>query len=171
MSSVIQITLALDQALETTGYSLWVDDTLAGSGSFTIDKHQDIDKRLADFETMIDEIHKASKFNYLVFEGIQYQNNIETYKKLAYVQATIILWCYHNDVKYTTLAPSSWRNILGGGFGKNRKEQKQRAIEYVKEHFDFKSDESNTRDVTSDEADAICLGHAYQISRKEHGWN
>lgn len=147
-----RMTLALDQALETSGYSIFEKDKLINYGSFTISPKQDIQSRLVQFAESLTDLKMRYDFDKLCFEGIQYQNNAETHKKLAYVQATVLLWCYENKVEYEILTPSEWRHILGGNFGKTRKEQKAYAISYVKDNFDY--------DVSSDEADAICIGYA-----------
>lgn len=144
--------LALDQALETSGYGVFKGDTLVNYGNFKVDPKQGIQTRLVKFAENLSELKRQYDFDELYFEGIQYQNNAETHKKLAYVQATVLLWCYENKVAYEILAPSEWRRILGGNFGKTRKEQKACAIEYVKSNFNY--------DVSSDEADAICIGCA-----------
>lgn len=147
-----KIVLALDQALETSGYGVFENNNLIHSGTFKVNKDQEIHERLVEFAGNLSKLHERFCFDFVAFEGIQYQNNAETHKKLAYVQATLILWCYDKGIRYTIIPPSAWRCELGGGFGKTRKEQKARAIEYVKERFGT--------EVTSDEADAICIGCA-----------
>lgn len=96
-------------------------------------------------------------FEYVAFEDIQKQNNQETYKKLAYVQATVMIWCYNQDIKFTIYSPSHWRKILKEtykvAFGRKREEQKKAAIEFI--------NYMNNMIVSSDEADAICIGYAY----------
>jgi len=98
------------------------------------------------------------------FEGIQKQSNAETFKKLAYCQATILLWCYWNELKYTILPPSHWRKTLkdkyGLGFGTSRAEQKKKAQELVKQVYG--------KDVSQDEADAICIGLAGIQEREQN---
>lgn len=93
-------------------------------------------------------------FDEIFFEDIQYQNNAATYRKLSYVQAALIIWCYNADYKFTILAPSHWRGVLkdiyGVSFGRSRPEQKKKAMALVKDHFNL--------DVPEDTADAICIG-------------
>ena len=147
-----KIILALDQALETSGYCVFDKGNIVESGTFKVDKNQEIHGRLVKFAGNLTRLHERFHFDFVAFEGIQYQNNAETHKKLAYVQATLILWCYDKGIRYTIIPPSAWRCELGGNFGKNRKEQKAHAVEYVKDRFGI--------DVDSDEADAICIGCA-----------
>ena len=65
----------------------------------------------------------------------------------------MLIFCALTDSKYCILAPSHWRKVLGGGFGRTRAEQKEHSIAIVKERFGI--------DVDSDTADAICIGLAY----------
>lgn len=150
------IYLSLDQAMRTTGWAIFEDDELKKYGSFTIPSHHPIEQRLNEFMWELNNLYREYEFDELFFEDIQNQNNNETYKKLAYVQATIIIWCYNNNIKFSILSPSHWRSVLkercGISFGRKREEQKQKAIEFVQQFF--------ARMVSSDEADAICLGYA-----------
>lgn len=150
------IYLSLDQAMRTTGWAIFENKELKQYGHFTIPSHHPIEQRLNEFMRELNDLYREYEFDELFFEDIQNQNNNETYKKLAYVQATIIIWCYNNNIKFYILSPSHWRSVLkercGISFGRKREEQKQKAIELVQQFF--------SRMVTSDEADAICLGYA-----------
>ena len=85
--------------------------------------------------------------------------NVETYKKLAYVQAMILFWCEKHEKNLYCLSPSHWRKILkdkyGMSWGRKRAEQKQTAIDFIQEHYE--------KEVDSDTADAICIGCAANI--------
>lgn len=150
------IYLSLDQSLRTTGWAIFENKDLKQYGHFTIPSHHPTEQRLNEFMRELNDLYREYEFDELIFEDIQNQNNNETYKKLAYVQATIIIWCYNNNIKFCILSPSHWRSVLkercGISFGRKREEQKQKAIEFVQQFF--------SRMVTSDEADAICLGYA-----------
>lgn len=150
------IYLSLDQAMRTTGWAIFENKDLKQYGNFTIPGNIPIEQRLNQFIRELNNLYREYEFDELFFEDIQNQNNNETYKKLAYVQATIIIWCYNNNIKFHILSPSHWRSVLkercGISFGRKREEQKQKAIELVQQFF--------SRMVTSDEADAICLGYA-----------
>ena len=69
----------------------------------------------------------------IIFEGIQQQSNVETFRKLAMVQAAILLLCYNLDIKYMIYSPSEWRSMNGGGYGRKREDQKVAAIAKAKE--------------------------------------
>lgn len=150
--------LALDQALVTTGYSLFQDDKLLDYGIFNVSAGKPLDARLGEYWKHLNTLLKSSdkRFDYIFFEDTQKQQNTETFRKLCYVESATILWCYFNELKYKILSPSHWRSVIkdscGVTFGRKREEQKQVAIDFVKKQFN--------KDVTSDEADSICLGFA-----------
>lgn len=150
------IYLSLDQSLNTTGYALFDDKTLIAYGKFNIPAAKPIEQRLNLFIKEVMKLEEEYHFKDIFFEDIQYQNNAETYKKLAFVQAALIIWCYNTSHKFTILAPSHWRSILKNNykinFGRSRQEQKQKARELVRQTYQM--------EVSEDEADAICLGIA-----------
>ena len=150
------IYLSLDQSLNTTGYAIFDDKSLLTYGKFNVPATKPIEQRLNLFIKEIMKLEETYQFQDIFFEDIQYQNNAETYKKLAFVQAALIIWCYNTSHKFNILAPSHWRSILKNSykvnFGRSRKEQKQKAQELVRQMYQI--------DVTEDEADAICLGAA-----------
>ena len=156
-----KVVLALDQALQVSGYAVFKDKKLLVADTFAISKTATMDKRLMEMQKQLTQLYYDYEFSKVVFEDIQLQaGNALTYKHLAYVQATIILWCACNDISYEIFAASHWRKVLGGGFGRKRDEQKQHAIEIVQERYGI--------EVTSDEADAICIGIAAIKERKEN---
>ena len=155
------IVLSLDQAAVTTGWALFENNKLINKGSFTIKKTLPIEVRLWQIQqSLLDVIYKNLNDrnpDIIVFEGIQQQSNVETFRKLAMVQAAILLLCYDLGIKYVIYSPSEWRAINGGGYGRKREEQKNAAIAKAKEWYQV--------EVDSDIADAINIGHAYLINR------
>lgn len=149
-------TMALDQASRTTGWAIYDNKNLVTSGHFSIPANKTMQQRLISFVNHLSELIEKYNVEKIYYEGIQYQNNIETYKKLAYIQAMIIYTTTIDNIPILELSPSHWRSIIkdknGIKFGRSRIEQKQKAQEFVKEFFD--------KEVTEDEADAICLGYA-----------
>lgn len=145
--------LALDQALQTSGWAVFEGSTLIAADTFTISKTAPMDKRLLDMYKNLTDLYYKYEFEKICFEDIQLQaGNALTYKHLAYAQAAIILWCGHMNMDYEIYAPSHWRKILGGNFGRKRAEQKHHAIDLVDKWYSI--------NVSSDIADAICIGKA-----------
>lgn len=152
--------LALDQASRVTGVAIFDDDKLVKYGTFEIKSNQELGKRLTQFLENLDKLYAAYHFDAIVYEDIQLQmGNVETYKKLAYVQAMILFWCEKHEKNLYCLSPSHWRKILkdkyGMSWGRKRAEQKQTAIDFIQEHY--------KKEVDSDTADAICIGCAANI--------
>lgn len=145
--------LSLDQSLRVTGYAVFKNDELLAYGTFSVDESLPIEKRLHTLMKNVQNLCKQYSPDVICFEDIQDQHNISTFKKLAFVQAAILIYCSIINMRYEVMAPSHWRKVLGGGFGKKREEQKQHAIELVKNTYNI--------DVDSDTADAICIGMAY----------
>ena len=149
-------TLALDQASRTTGWAIYDNKNLIESGHFSISANKTMQQRLISFINHLSDLITKYHIEKIYYEGIQYQSNIETYKKLAYIQAMIIYNTGTNNIPILELGPSHWRSIIkdkhGINFGRSRSEQKKKAQDFVKEYFN--------KDVSEDEADAICLGYA-----------
>lgn len=145
--------LGLDQALKTTGWAIFENDSIVAHGSFTIVATLPIEQRLGQFWKELNNLYSQYEFDYVFYEDIQRQQNVETYKKLAYVQAATLMWCYFKDISCSSLGPSHWRNIIKEkfkvSFGRARNEQKKAAQDFVKNHFNINASE--------DECDAICL--------------
>ena len=152
--------LALDQASRVTGVAIFDGDKLVKYGTFEIKSNQELGKRLTQFLENLDKLYAAYHFDAVAYEDIQLQmGNVETYKKLAYIQAMILFWCEKHEKNLYCLSPSHWRKILkdkyGMSWGRKRVEQKQTAIDFIQEHY--------KKEVDSDTADAICIGCAANI--------
>ena len=165
------IVLALDQALKTSGFAIFNDKKLEAWGTFDIRPTLPIEQRLQMIFQHLDTLEEKYHFTYVFFEDTQKQTNLETYKKLCYVQAAVLLWCYFKDKKYFILAPSHWRSILKDKYkinwGKARKDQKKAAQEWVKNNYDL-----GVEGISEDEADAVCIGAAGILENftKESAW-
>ena len=153
--------LALDQALGTSGWAVFDDKKLIAADTFSVSKTAPMDRRLLEIYKNLTDLYHEYEFEKIYFEDIQLQaGNALTYKHLAYAQAAIILWCGHMNMDWSMFAPSHWRKVLGGGFGRKRAEQKRYAIQLVQKWYNI--------EVLSDIADAICIGRAaIQESREK----
>ena len=61
-----------------------------------------LDFFIREFDVLIETYHPEK----IYFEGIQYQNNAETYKKLAMIQAMVIYWSRQRQIESSELTPS-----------------------------------------------------------------
>lgn len=164
--------IALDQALNTTGYSVFsADNKLITFGTFTTTKSNQTGQKLLEIYNFVDSLIQQFYPTKLVLEDIQLQslvpgepglNNISTYRKLSYVQAVIMLVCVNNGLDFEIISSNTWKSSCGIT-GRNRKEQKKSAQEYVFKHFNV--------DEGEDIADSICLGvHAFNKPETELNW-
>lgn len=158
------IALSLDNALHVSGYCVWQDENIKKIGTFETKSNAPIEQRLGSIWKYLNDLYSEHSFEYIFFEDCQKQQNMQTYQKLSMVKATILLWCYFNNVQYSVLSPSHWRSVIkekyGFSFGTKREEQKQNSIKFVKEKFRKKA--------TEDEADSIALGCAALIEKKRN---
>lgn len=150
--------LALDQATAISGYAVLEDGVCIKSGTIDLSKDKNSERRIGRMMTELCNAIGTSKFDLVIFEDIQKQVNISTYKSLARIQGAIMLWCYYNGIEFSYILPTAWRKKLGfhQGGGIKSKELKQQAISYVKDHC-----KELNREIGSDEADAICIGLSY----------
>ena len=159
-----RVILGLDNALRTSGVALVSQPSgeVLELTEIKTNAGDLIHKRLAYIYQQLQQLLKSDiPFNHVVFEDSQYQNNADTYKRLNMVQGVIYLFCAHKRIPYTLLSPSAWRKVIhdtyGVSFGRKRKEQKEAAIKFATEY-------SKVQDMTSDQADALCIALA---GRKE----
>ena len=151
------IYLALDQALQTTGYAIFEDNELIKWGTFSTRASDPIEERLYTIQQELTKLDQQYNIGYVFFEDTQKQVNLDTYKRLCYVQSIIMVWCRNRGgIKYKILSPSHWRKILKDKYkinwGRKREEQKQAALKWVQQEY--------KGNFTTDSADAVCIGRA-----------
>lgn len=178
---VKNLVIALDQATQKTGISLWDKDNkkLLGYTLLICKKNNTIERIKTIKNTIISLIEEKQKLNLnieVVLEDIQYQddteenknklsfgqikdnsiekiNNVKTFKVLAWLQGVLLIALSELNIKTSTIFASSWKSYCGIK-GVTRNVQKQNSINFVKEKF-------NIQEITSDEADAICIGWTF----------
>lgn len=158
--------LAADQALKTSGIAIFDEEDLVVCGSWTIpSKEKELSNRINQFLLFIESFCKIYPIDKIVFEDTQQQFNITTFKHLNYLEGNLEYWCYQNGYDYDIMAPSHWRKVLSDKynikFGRKRAEQKQVAMDLLSKIY-------NIKDVSSDSADAVCIGLANIIESKSN---
>lgn len=157
--------LALDNALGTTGYAVFDNGDLKDFGTFETKKIDPVELRLGTIWKNLASLHDVLGFDKVYFEDCYKQPNLQTYHKLSMVKATILLFCYFNELKCECSTPSHWRKVIkdrtGFDFGKKREEQKESAVKFVQKQYG--------KECGSDEADAICIGYAALAQRDRGG--
>lgn len=152
--------LALDQSTKITGWSIFDKETknLINYGFFT-ESNSDLGIRLTNIKEKV--LNLIEKFNIteVFLEDIQLQanvtNNVKTFKSLAMVIGVLSQTLSEKNIPYTLVPSATWKSYCQIK-GATRPTQKSNAIKHIKEKYN--------KDVSSDEADAICIGE-YAINK------
>ena len=156
--SVINI-LALDQASRTSGWSVFQDEQLIASGTFTFDD-DNFSLRLVKIRNKVVQLIQQYEINKVLLEDIQLQgqtNNVTTYKALAEVLGVLEELCCELKIPHEIIHSQSWKSTLDIK-GRDRATQKRNAQAFVAATYGNK--------VSQDESDSICIGTHYIKSNK-----
>ena len=158
MNNKENIILSFDQSSNMTGYCVYKNEELLSHGVLNL---KDITKKSYGETTYDEKVENVRMFlkrcikeyniNLVVFEDVQKQLSMQTYKQLSYLQGVLKNYCYSNNIPYAILKPSEWRSVLNIKV-KKRVEVKANAIKYVKDKFGL--------DTGEDESESICIGLA-----------
>ena len=153
------ITLALDQATRITGYAIFHDDKLVKVDQFEL-TDLEIGTRLKKYKKKILQLIEEYKVNQVLFEEIQLQQNVDTFKKLAMLYGVTMLLLEEKEIKYDIVSSYTWKSkckIKKTG----RETEKQAAQKFVENNYGIH--------VSQDKADAICLGYSY-LKKPDYNW-
>lgn len=154
------ITLALDQATRITGYAIFHDDKLVKVDQFEL-TDLEIGTRLKKYKKKILQLIEEYKVNQVLFEEIQLQQNVDTFKKLAMLYGVTMLLLEEKEIKYDIVSSNTWKSkckIKKTG----RETEKQAAQKFVENNYGIH--------VSQDKADAICLGYSY-LKKPDYDWS
>ena len=101
------ITLSLDQSTRITGYAIFQDDRLVKVDQFEL-TDSNIGTRLKKYKEKILKLIDENGVNQVLFEEIQLQNNVDTFKKLAMVYGTTMLLLEEKNIKYNIISSNTW---------------------------------------------------------------
>lgn len=154
--------MSFDQSSRITGYAILEDRKLLEYGKFTL-TDEDFGDRLNRFRKKIVSLLTVDyKIDKVLFEEIQLQQNVETFKKLAMVYGVLMELLVDLGIPYDIISSNTWKSKCK--IKKTvRENEKQAAQKYVLENFGKK--------VTQDEADAICLGFTYFNTPQDFDWS
>ena len=153
------ITLSLDQSTRITGYAIFQDDKLVKVDQFEL-TDSNIGTRLKKYKAKILKLIDENGVNQVLFEEIQLQNNVDTFKKLAMVYGTTMLLLEEKNIKYDIISSNTWKSkckIKKTG----REAEKKAAQSFVEKEYGIR--------VSQDKADAICLGYS-QLKKPDFNW-
>ena len=151
--------LALDQASRTSGWSVFQQNELVASGTFTYDD-DDFSLRLVKIRNKVIALIETYNIDKILLEDIQLQgqtNNVTTYKALAEVLGVLEELARERNISHELVHSQSWKSTLGIK-GRDRATQKRNAQAFVAETYGKK--------VSQDESDSICIGTHYINSKK-----
>ena len=152
-------TLSLDQSTRITGYAIFQDDRLVKVDQFEL-TDSNIGTRLKKYKEKILKLIDEDGVNQVLFEEIQLQNNVDTFKKLAMVYGTTMLLLEEKNIKYDIISSNTWKSkckIKKIG----RETEKKAAQNFVEKEYGIR--------VSQDKADAICLGYS-QLKKPDYNW-
>ena len=157
--------LAVDQARKC-GWSVWdyTDKKLINYGALKYDASMSFEEMIFRMTKDLWSIIYDNNVDAVFFEDTQYQMNIDSFKKLCWLQGGLILWLQENDLLYSIIPPSRWQGYCNAR-GRNssevkshiktandtKKKGKALTIEYVRSQYGVETEDDNL-------ADAICIG-------------
>ena len=103
------ITLALDQATRITGYAIFHDDKLVKVDQFEL-TDVGIGTRLKKYKKKILQLIEEYNVNQVLFEEIQLQQNVDTFKKLAMLYGITMLLLEEKEIKYDIVSSNTWKS-------------------------------------------------------------
>mgnify|MGYP001339110061 CR=1 FL=1 len=148
------IILAIDQAYNHTGFSIFDNDKYISHGSYIVDKKDCNEVKYEIFiETIINLINKYNP-DLVVTEKAWLGPNARVYSLISELIGIIRCYCYVKKIKFDSIAVSTYRSKLRV---KNKKEAVKELVEKSFPNIELKND---------DESDAIGLGMAANIIYK-----
>ena len=151
--------LALDASTKATGVAIFNNQSLLGSSVISASS-TDLIKRIHKMVDTIDQLISEIGIDVVAMEEVipDHDKNQNTFKALMYLQAAIVIMLHdkHPKVQLELVYPGSWRSVCGikTGRGVVRGTLKQADIKFANETYDLNI-------ISDDQADAICIGHAY----------
>lgn len=157
--------LAVDQA-RNCGWSVWDYDnkTIVKYGTLKYGPTISFEEMIYTLTRDLWDIVCNNNVDAVFFEDTQYQMNIDSFKKLCWLQGGLIHWLSENDILYSIIPPSRWQgycNARGRSSSEvksnirsasdTKKRGKALTIEYVREQYGIDTNDDNL-------ADAICIG-------------
>lgn len=147
--------VALDQATNIAGLAVYDNGELVYTSTRSF--YGDLPQRYVDFSYFLTkEVFGEWEPDEIVFEDIQYQNNVKTFKTLGGLLGICIMLSEANKIPHMEVLNTVWQSQFYIK-GANRAQQKNNAIKKVEELFGIR--------VSEDEADAILLGYYRVLTR------
>ena len=140
--------IALDNATHITGWAVFDNKDLTSYGKYTT-KSSETSDRILEMGDWLSNLLEKWEPNTIIFEDIQQQNNVTTFKVLAKLQGVLEYVSKKHEIEYYIIPPATWKHNAGVT-GKSRVDQKKSAQLIVQRLYNIQT--------TQDESDAILLG-------------
>lgn len=157
--------LAVDQA-RSGAWSVYDYTTkqLIDYGEFKVGDKHTFEEFTYMITKILDEVITSHDVDAVFFEDTQYQANVNTFKKLCWLQGALMCWLQMKGMLFDIIPPSRWQSYCNArgrstkekkdnieSSGQIKKKGKALTIEYVKERFGIETNNDNL-------ADAVCIG-------------
>ena len=157
--------LAIDASTKSTGIAIFKDKELMATTCIT-SASNDLYKRIHKMVDNILAIVEQVGIEKIVMEEVipDPSKSTNTFRALMYLQALIHIEMHDKfpNVEIDLVYPSSWRSVCGIKNGRGIKREQEKA-----EDIRFANKTYNLALVNDDQADAVCIGHAYLHPKNE----
>lgn len=149
--------LALDQATNFIGWSIWDDKKLIDYGLKDFSNYIDTVERIHKIKTWLQRFISNKNIQIVAIEDTFLQMGfkgkpvgVDSFKLLNKLMGVVEDSLYTKQLLYFVIKPTEWKSTLGIK-GRKREEQKKSSIDRVKKLFNI--------EVSDDVADAIGIGY------------
>ena len=141
----------IDASTKKTGIALLDDGKLIEYRLLDYSRELDLDKRMREMCTSIDELLDYFDPDLIICEDVWVSKNPNTAKILARLGGAVYMWAILNNINFKFVVPSAWRSAVGINISKQtRVTLKQLSINKVKEDYGIEPGE--------DVCEAILIG-------------
>lgn len=148
--------ISIDASTKASGYAVFTDGRLVESGVIKASSKDVIARIKKEASELLAIVNKYQPNKVHIEEILpeDVKHNQAVFKSLIYLQAALVLGLHSMNIDYELWVASSWRKLckIKTGPGITRDRLKAAAMALVKTEFQ--------KDVSDDEADAICIGIA-----------
>lgn len=147
-----KVILSVDQGTKISGYAIFQDSQLIASGILKGDDKKDTWMRMHEMAQQISDLIDKYKPDTLVLEEPFAKVNLHVFEVLCELFGILGYVAYTKDIELATYSAAVWRAEIELK-GKQRAEQKAKAIELVKIIFG--------KECSEDESEAILIGYSH----------
>lgn len=153
------ITLAIDQATNKSGYSVFKNGELEVYGTIQTSSSNDLIKRIDELIIILRILIFNYEPDYVAIEDVQLQRNTRGLISLSKLLGSLELELTRLRVPYDVISSSTWKSTCKIK-GRKRAEQEENTKKFVIDTYKMK-------DIAPDSADAIAINHHLNKILKE----